>query len=119
MLKQYSPYYYGAAVVGFFGLFGLLMVWHTVWFPAPASRIALLLLMSVTPLLLPLRGFLQGKRKSNIWMAYLSLFYFINGIMVAYSTPLERLAGSLEIIFSLLLFLGCAAYVRFSPSTVA
>ena len=77
-------YYYRLAQVGYFGLFALLMLWNTVLTPATHFPVALMLLITVTPLLLPLRGFLHGNSKSCAWMAYISLIYFIHGSVETY-----------------------------------
>ncbi|MDZ4150753.1 DUF2069 domain-containing protein, partial [Methylicorpusculum sp.] len=47
-------FYHSIAITGFFGLFALLMLWPTV---LTESRfpVAMILLLSVTPLLLPMR----------------------------------------------------------------
>lgn len=100
------------ALVGFFGLFILLMLWHTLLVPATQFPVALILLVTVTPLLLPMRGLLNGKPKSCAWTAYISLLYFVHGCIEAYSNPDERLYATLEIIFSLMLFFGAIGYVR-------
>ncbi len=113
-MKSYAKYFYLAALTGFFGLFALLMLWHTVLAPSQLP-VALMLLLTVTPLLLPMRGLLSQHRKSCTWVAYISLFYFIHGSTEAYSNPDERLYAGLEIILSLMLFLGTTLYLRFTP----
>ena len=107
-------YYYTVAVVGFLGLFALLMLWNTVLAPSSRFPAALMLLITVTPLLLHMRGLLDRKPKSCAWMAYISLIYFIHGSIEAYANASERLYASLEIIFSLMLFFGAILYVRFA-----
>jgi len=107
-------YYHYLALSGFFGLFALLMLWPTVLAPSVHFPVALMLLFTVTPLLLPMRGLLAGNTKSCAWAAYISLFYFVHGSVEAYASATERLYASLEIMLSLLLFLGATLYVRFS-----
>jgi uncharacterized membrane protein len=114
-MKLNAQYFYIAALIGFFGLFALLMLWHTVLSPSGQLPVALMLLLSVTPLLLPMRGLLNRHRKSCTWAAYISLFYFIHGTMEAYSNADERLYASLEVLLSFMLFLGITLYLRFSP----
>ena len=104
------------AIIGFIGLFLLLMLWNTVLTPPSKTPIALLLIVSVTPLLLPMRGFLQGKPKSCAWMSYISLIYLIHGTAEAYSSETARLLAWLEIAMSLLLFFGSTLYIRLSKS---
>ena len=105
-------YCYIIALAGFFGLFALLMLWNTVLAPSTRFPVALVLLVAVTPLLLPMRGLLDRKPKSCAWAAYVSLIYFLHGTAEAYVNADERLYASLEIMLSLMLFFGCAFYVR-------
>jgi len=107
-------YYYAVALTGFFGLFVLLMLWPTVLAPSAKFPVALGLLITVTPLLLPMRGLLDRKPKSCAWAAYISLIYFIHGSAEAYTNADERLYASLEIMLSLMLFLGATLYIRFA-----
>lgn len=105
-------YCYIMALTGFFGLFALLMLWNTVLAPSTRFPVALVLLVAVTPLLLPMRGLLDRKPKSCAWAAYVSLIYFLHGTAEAYVNTDERLYASLEITLSLMLFFGSAFYVR-------
>lgn len=107
-------YYYATALTGFFGLFALLMLWHTVLAPSSRLPVALVLLVTVTPLLLPMRGMLNRNLKSCAWGAYISLIYFIHGAQEFYASAAGRLYATLEIVLSLMLFFGATFYVRFS-----
>ncbi|WP_026602599.1 DUF2069 domain-containing protein [Methylomonas sp. 11b] len=104
-------YYYYAALIGFFGLFLLMMAWHTLLFPSNQLPTALLLLISVGPLLLPFKGLLNRDLKSCTWMTYLSLPYFAHGVAEAYVSQIERPYALLEVFFSLLLCFGAGLYV--------
>ncbi len=107
-------YFHTVALAGFLGLFTLLMLWNTVLTASSQFPVAFMLLITVTPLLLPLRGFLDRNRKSCAWMAYISLIYFIHGSIEAYASTTGRLYPLLEIILSLMLFFGTTLYLRFS-----
>ncbi len=111
-MKVKASYLHALAVIAFLGLFGLLMLWQTVLASSIRFPVALILLFTVFPLLIPLRGFLNGDKKSCSWMAYLSLFYFIHGAIECYANADERVLAGLEIWFSLQLFFGAAFYVR-------
>jgi uncharacterized membrane protein len=111
-MKITPIYAHSVALAGFFGLFILSMLWHTVLAPPTKIPVALVLLLTVTPLLLPMRGLLNGKPKSCAWAAYISLLYFVHGSIETYSNPGERLYAALEVMFSLMLFFGAIAYVR-------
>ncbi|MFI3156516.1 MAG: DUF2069 domain-containing protein [Methylococcaceae bacterium] len=107
-------YFYITALSGFFGLFVLLMLWNTVLVPSTHFPVALVLLIVVTPLLLPMRGLLDRNPRSCAWAAYISLIYFLHGTAEAYVNADERLYAALEIMLSLMLFFGSAFYVRFA-----
>lgn len=109
-----TQYYHFIALIGYFGLFGLLMLWNTVLAPSNHFPVAMVLIILVTPLLLPLKGLLNANLKSCAWAAYISLIYFVHGTIEAYSNADERLFASTEVIFSLLLFFGATFYVRFT-----
>ena len=108
-----ARFYYVIALSSYLGLFALIMLWNTVISPPEKLPVALALIITVTPLLLPLRGFIKGNLKSCSWMAYLSMPYFIHGSIEAYART-ERLLPSLEVLFSLMLFLGCTLFVRYA-----
>jgi uncharacterized membrane protein len=107
-------HYHTVALAGFLGLFALLMIWNTVLAPSSRFPVALMLLLTVTPLLLNMRGLFDRKPVSCAWMAYISLIYFIHGSVEAYVNVNERLYASLEVMLSLMLFLGATLYVRFA-----
>lgn len=112
MNKLSSKHFYFISVLGFFCLFMLLMLYNAFISPLPHLPVALILIVSVTPILLPFRGFLNGNKKSCAWMALISLFYFIHGISGVYATPNERLFSILETVFSLMIFVGITFYLR-------
>jgi uncharacterized membrane protein len=105
---------YRIALTGFFGLFFLLMLWNTVLAPSPKLPVALMLLITVTPLLLPMRGFLNAQPKSCAWLAYISLIYFVYGCSEAYADANVRPYALLEVLFSLMIFFGATFYIRLS-----
>ena len=104
-------HFYYAGLSGFFGLFFLMMAWHTLLSPSRQLPTALLLIISVGPLLLPFKGFLNRNLKSCTWMSYLSLPYFIHGVTEAYVDQSLRPYALLEIVFSLSLCFGSGFYV--------
>jgi uncharacterized membrane protein len=65
-------------------------VWHGL-LPAPQGRHDWLLALCATlPLLLPLRGIVAGRIRSMTWGGYLLVFYFVIGVMEAWSNPAQR-----------------------------
>jgi len=104
-------YFYYTGIIGFLGLFFLQSAWHTLLFPPNNFPIALLLIITIGPLLLPFRGMLNGNLKSCTWMCYLSLPYFAHGAAEAFASEIERPYALLETIFSLLLCFGAGFFV--------
>ncbi|BBI61985.1 hypothetical protein HSBAA_32910 [Vreelandella sulfidaeris] len=54
-----------------------------------------------------------GQRaRGHAWLAFVSLLYFTQGVMLA-TLPGQSVRGLLEAIISLALFAGCMGYARF------
>jgi uncharacterized membrane protein len=104
-----------SALIGYFGLFILMMVW-IIWLTPPDTvRLpkSLSLLFLVGPLMFPLRGMLHGRAYTHAWVCFLALFYLFLGISEAWSGSQQPLLTTLEIVFSSLLYLGAMFYARF------
>ncbi|MGR8940300.1 MAG: DUF2069 domain-containing protein [Gammaproteobacteria bacterium] len=101
------------ALSGFFGLFTLLMLWPTVLAPARQWPTALILIVTVTPLLILVRGLLEARPQSYAWAGFISLPYFAHGAIEAYADAGTRLLAAAELVFSLLLFFGSALAIRY------
>ncbi|XKE47384.1 DUF2069 domain-containing protein [Halomonas organivorans] len=66
----------------------------------------------VLPLLLFLPSILTRRARGHAWLAFVSLLYFTQGVMVA-TLPGQGLRGLVEALVSLALFTGCMGYARF------
>lgn len=66
----------------------------------------------VLPLVLFLPSIVGRRPRGHAWLAFVSLLYFTQGVMVA-TLPGQGLRGILEALVSLLLFTGCMGYARF------
>ncbi|MBB3140892.1 DUF2069 domain-containing protein [Halomonas organivorans] len=71
----------------------------------------------VLPLVLFLPSILARRARGHAWLAFVSLLYFAQGVMVA-TLPGEGLRGVLEALVSLALFTGCMGYARFRSRQV-
>jgi len=107
-----SRFFYSLALLGYFGLFILLLVWTVYLAPPTIFPISLVLLFYVGPLLIPLRGLLHGKLYTHAWLHFMALFYFTIGVMVAAANVDERLYALAQILFSIMMFIGSMMYVR-------
>ena len=102
------------ALIGYFGLFGLLLLWFAWLEPPNRSPVALALILWVGPLLFPLRGLLHGRSYTHAWTSFLALFYFALGVFHAAGPMARPWLAWLDMGFSVLLFLGTIFYVRAS-----
>lgn len=105
---------YRLMLTGYFVLLSLLLIWPTWLSPPRRLPVAVVLIMTVVPLLFPLRGLLHGRTRSTTWAGYLSLFYFVHAVTEAgaFETFREGFAVSLELAGSLLLYLGTVFYLK-------
>ncbi|MEJ2406507.1 MAG: DUF2069 domain-containing protein [Candidatus Thiodiazotropha sp.] len=104
---------YWVAVSGYFGLIFLLLAWQGWISPPRALPISVALFLLLVPLLFPLRGILYGKAYTFAWASFLSMLYFIHGVVEAYSSPEDRWLAVLEIVLSVTFYTGSMLYARF------
>ncbi len=96
----------------YFSLLVLLVTWHAWLVPSAYFPVALVLLVMVSPLLLPLRGLLHGRPYTHMWAGLLALLYFTHGLMETYANPAERLYAVIEAVLALSLFSAAMLYAR-------
>lgn len=70
------------------------------------------LLIRLLPLVLFLPSIVMQRPRGHAWLAFVSLLYFMQGVMIA-TLPGFGILGILECLASLALFLGCTGYARF------
>ena len=100
------------ALTGYFANLVLLVAWYGWLAPAQLLPRSLVLLVLVSPMLVPLRGLLHGRPYTFAWSGFMALFYFTHGVVEAYSNPVARFYGVLEIFFCCLWFWGSILFVR-------
>lgn len=102
----------GIAMAGYFGLWPLISLWYTVLAPTKYFGIAIPLVFLLVPLLFPLAGMIKGKQYTYAWTSFLSMYYFAHGIGEAWSDPVANWYGMIEVVLSLMWFVGAIVYVR-------
>ena len=105
---------YRIGLAAWAGLVVLQLGWHAWWAPPQTTPLALVLAITVLPLLLPLLA-LRDVRRALLWVGILSLFYFCHGVSEAWSAPAERVPALLEIALTLLLIGALGASVKRKP----
>ena len=107
-----SRFYYILALLGYFGLFFLLVLWTVYLAPPTIFPTSVVLLFYVGPILIPMRGLLYGKLYTHAWLHFMALFYFMIGVMVAAANVDERIYALIQVALSIMMFVGSMMYVR-------
>ena len=92
-------------------LAALQVVWHGWLLPPQVLPVALVLAITLVPLLLPMLA-LRQPRRALLWVGILALFYFCHGVAEAWSAPAERALALVEIALTVLLIALLGAGVR-------
>lgn len=92
-------------------LLALQPIWHAWLFPPQRVPVAVVLALTVIPLLLPLLA-LRKVARALLWVGMLSLFYFCHGVAEAWSSPTERPLALIEIVLTVGLIAMLGAGVR-------
>jgi uncharacterized membrane protein len=100
------------SLASYLGLIGWMMLWIMLLGDNAREHISLLLLLLVTPLLLPLRGVLAGRDKALIWGSLVSLIYLVHGGVLAWSDVGQRWFGLLELGLSMLFVVSASFFIR-------
>jgi uncharacterized membrane protein len=105
-----------AASASLIGLILLCLAWETVL--APLRPGGSLLVLKTVPLLLPLRGILQGKRYTYQWACMFILLYFTEGVVRAWSDKgLSAMLALIEVTLSVIFFLSAIFYAQQTRNT--
>ncbi|GAB2711645.1 MULTISPECIES: DUF2069 domain-containing protein [Halomonas] len=99
-------------VVASFALLLMLMVYRGLLIQGDADFNWRPIVAFVLPLVLFLPSILGRRPRGHAWLAFVSLLYFMQGVMVA-TLPGQHLRGVLEAGVALALFTGCMGYARF------
>ncbi|MFT4173739.1 MAG: DUF2069 domain-containing protein [Rhodocyclaceae bacterium] len=100
-----------AAVACLLALIALCLAWE-LWL-APLRPGGSWLVLKALPLLLPLRGFLHGRRYTCQWVSLAIWLYFIEGtVRGASDAGLSAALGWIEAALCVALFVLCCAYAR-------
>lgn len=93
-----------------------LLGWQPAWLlllPPPAGPRSLwLALVATVPLLVPLKGVLEGRLRAMTWGGFLAVIYFVLGVTEAWSNPPMRLAAVFEASLALAYVFALTRHVR-------
>lgn len=98
-------------VLGSYLVLLALLAWSGLTMEAGSSSVTPVLIRTL-PLVLFLPSIVGKRARGHAWLAFVSLLYFVQGVMVA-TLPGQGLLGVAEAVASLSLFTGCMFYARF------
>lgn len=99
-------------LLGYGLLIALLVMWYGIWSPSEQLPRGFVLTLLLLPLLFPLWGLIKGKAYTHAWTSMLILFYFMHGVGEAWTTPEDRTYAIIEIVLSIVVYLGSLVYVK-------
>ncbi len=100
------------ALIGYIGLLILMPLWLFVINPGSLSA-SLTFCLFILPLLLPLKGMIQGKPYTYAWANFIVLIYFLHSLTTLWVDSADRYLAGLEFIFASCMFYGATYYAKF------
>lgn len=100
------------SLFSYLSLIAWVMLWIILLGEVERQHKSILLLLLVTPLLIPLRGVLAGRDKALVWGTLVSLLYAVHGGMVALSPDPDWPLGLVEAGLSLLFLFSASLFIR-------
>ena len=107
-----TQHYRWLALIGYIGLLIWMPLWYFVLSEQPRLSAPLIIGLWVVPLLLPMKGIIQGKPYTHAWANFIVMFYLLHGLTAIYTEEGERLYAVIELVFATVMFIGCAFYAR-------
>ncbi|MCC5883693.1 MAG: DUF2069 domain-containing protein [Halomonas sp.] len=98
-------------VLGSYAVLLGLLAWSGLAMEAGTNPLMPILIRGL-PLILFLPSILSKRPRGHAWLAFVSLLYFVQGVMVA-TLPGQGILGVAEALTALGLFTGCMFYARF------
>ena len=107
-----TRFYRYLALISHVALLSWVILWHFLLAPDAGYSVIFILLIYVVPLVLPLKGVIQGKPYTHAWANFIIMFYLIHGFTIAYASEAERWYAIIEITLSTTMFVGCSIFAR-------
>jgi len=83
-VNRSAPVLKRAALIAYFGLIVLVLLWEGWLAPAPNAPPGIWLILKAVPLLVPLRGLLKGRKRTYLLTTLLLMLYFIDGVVLTW-----------------------------------
>lgn len=99
-------------LICYFGLLAWLPIWLLFLSSENLLSTGFILLIYITPLLLPFRGIIEGKPYTHAWTNFVVMFYLMHGLTSIYAVSEEWFYALVELVLATGLFVGCSFYAR-------
>lgn len=110
---QSASFYRKLTLICYPSLLVFVALWHTVLATNEFLSVYISVAIWVVPLLLPLKGILQGNPYTHAWANFILIFYFIHSSTTLYTHPDERIFAAIELILTTGAFIGATYYARY------
>jgi uncharacterized membrane protein len=111
-MKFDTQFYRRLTLSSYFSLIAWLVIWHFYLTPDKATSTLFTVLLWIVPILLPLKGLVQGKPYTYAWTNFIVMYYLLHGLTSVYAVEGERLYALIEILLCCGLFTGASFYAR-------
>lgn len=101
------------ALFGYLGLIVLVPVWH-LWLAPPMEGLSatFLVILWLTPLLIPFKGLITGKPYTYAWANFVAMFYFLHSLTLVWASDSERYLALIEFLLVTMWFCAGSYYAR-------
>jgi uncharacterized membrane protein len=111
-MKLDTQFYRRLTLSSYFSLIAWLVIWHFFLTPDKVTSTLFTVLLWIIPILLPMKGLLQGKPYTYAWTNFIVMYYLLHGLTSIYAVEGERLYALIEILLCCALFTGGSFYAR-------
>ncbi len=100
------------ALISYLSLFVWVVLWQGWLSPHQHLSSIFLLMLWVPPLLLPLKGIIEGKPYTHAWANFVLMLYFLHSLTILYIDDGERWLAAIELLFVSTSFVANTYYAR-------
>jgi uncharacterized membrane protein len=100
------------ALTSYFLLLAFMPIWLIYLSPSALSPMASLLLFTV-PLLIPLKGLLQGSPYTYAWSNFIIMLYFLHSLTTLFVSTADIIWATIELILATSFFLSASYYAKY------
>ena len=101
------------ALINYFALLIFMPLWLIILSPSEGLSPTLNLVMFTLPLLLPLKGLVQGNPYTFAWSNFILMIYFTHSLTTLWVLPEDRLWAAIEFILTTNMFLAGTYYAKY------